>query len=120
MVIPELELYITNMYDFVSEFEQEPFLRVFNGHDKKNKALLDMISTQWKGERQDGVVMRTASFGHGRQRLDMCIQEGEVDGLDGRMVSGINEDLLVPFAIIQAYRLRYGQTGLRDGRAILG
>ena len=52
------------------------------------------------------IVMRTASFGHGRQRLDMCIKEDTDFKKDIEVSKGVSEEFWVPFAIMVAYRER--------------
>ena len=105
MDVPELDLRIANMYDFINSYEQEPFLRVFRMWNSisENTSIAD---TLWSSEDDEHIVMRTASFGHGRQRLDMCIKEED----DGTM----EDDLYVPMAIIAAHRLRLWEAGSRS------
>jgi len=68
--------------------------------------------------------MRTASFGLGRQRLDMCIRGGNL-GRDEEwaraneqwmpgLQAGISEDALIPFAIVGTLRLRLMEANVRN------
>ncbi len=67
--------------------------------------------TNWEHE----VVMRTASFGHGRRRLDVCVREDE-EVREGELRSvGVYEDLWVPFAVLASYRQRMYEVGEGSG-----
>ena len=107
-IIPELELAIQNLDSFVDSCFQEPFLRVFDTtYDNPE----DLMQKKWDNKKDSKVLMRTASFGHGRQRLDMCMMERSfTDNID----STVEEGLFVPFAIISAMRLRAWEKDLRD------
>jgi hypothetical protein len=110
--IPELGLGIQNMLKFLKRCDNEPFLRVFDTSKSKNKEeLLQLMRRDWHDKNQEDVVMRTASFGHGHQRLDMCMKE--TDESSGHLASSVmREELLVPFTIISALRLRAWETDL--------
>ena len=114
MTIPELDLWVANMWDFTGSCNHEPFLRVFNMHNKTLPEKQSIANSKWTNKNDDSVVMRTTSFGHGRQRLDMCVRQGNIDGLGSAMTQQhVPEDLLVPFAIIAVTRLRVWETAMR-------
>jgi hypothetical protein len=112
MQIPELGLGIQNLREFLKRCDNEPFLRVFDTSKSKNKEeLVQMMRKDWHDKNQEDVVMRTASFGHAHQRLDMCMKE--TDKSSGHLaLSVMREELLVPFTIISALRLRAWETDL--------
>src|SRR4051794_35030327 len=89
MHIPELNLSIANMHSFIDDCQQEPFLRVFHTHGKPDQEAQSSLD-KWWSQKDDSVVMRTASFGHGRQRLTMCIKEGPMPGSDGKITSRVS------------------------------
>jgi hypothetical protein len=69
------------------------------------------MERDWHDKNQEDVVMRTASFGHSHQRLDMCMKETDMSS--GHLASSVmQEELLVPFTIISALRLRAWETDL--------
>jgi hypothetical protein len=125
MHIPKLNIAIANMYDFVDSCEQEPFIRVYQNLDtywdeseNETKRFAATLNKQWDTKtaapQEHELIMRTASFGHGRQRLDMCILE-EMGEDDGKLVStGVYEHMFVPFAIIAASRRRAYETDSRS------
>jgi hypothetical protein len=112
MQIPELGLGIQNLRQFLKRCDNEPFLRVFDTSKCKNKAeLAQLMGRDWHDKNQEEVLMRTASFGHSHQRLDMCMKETGVSS--GPLAwSVMQEELLVPFTIISALRLRAWETDL--------
>jgi hypothetical protein len=134
MYIPELNIGITNMHSYIHSCDIEPFIKIFQNlspywsttsststpsllpadQAKFMAALDEPWDSKKKLDDDHEVVMRTASFGHGRQKLDICIREdGEMRS--GEEVSvGVYEDLWVPFAILAAYRERGMETGSRD------
>jgi hypothetical protein len=117
MHIPNINIAVANMYDFIDDCEQEPFIKVYQNmnsqvrgtseHDEKFTATLN---EPWDSKKalpmEHNLVMRTASFGHGRQRLDMCMQEELVRDSGRFFEAGVYEDMFVPFAIMAAYRKR--------------
>jgi hypothetical protein len=108
MDIPELDFRIANMHQFIDSCDQEPFLRVYSTELKPEDEKKKIGNKMWSNKYDEDIIMRTASFGHGRQRLDMCVKE-ELGSLksDGTPSAGYVEDeLFVPFAIITAHRLR--------------
>jgi hypothetical protein len=131
-----LDLSIANMWGFFTDCHQEPFLRVFDTTDLHEIESRKMLDAMWDNKPNDRVVMRTASFGHGRQKLSMCVLEGEViESIEDRAnnddmedivdfdsddvedlddVHGIQDEMLVPFAIIAATRMRVKETGIRE------
>jgi hypothetical protein len=110
MQIPELSLGIQYLDKFLRSCENEPFLRVFDTSKTKNRAeLVQLMKRDWHDKNQGDVLMRTASFGHSHQRLDMCMKETGMSS--GTLaLSVMQEELLVPFTIISALRLRAWET----------
>lgn len=119
MHIPELKLAIANLDGFFSNYQIEPFLRVFNTRGLDDDEAKRMLDDPWDNLPNKRVVMRTAAFGHGRSRLSMCIKEGTLREMlsltldDGQ---GISNEMLVPFAIISALRNRVNETEIRSTR----
>ncbi|KAG4442712.1 hypothetical protein IFR05_001819 [Cadophora sp. M221] len=121
MEIPQLDMVITNMYQFLNDPEYEPFLRVFNlrgfnasieFEEQGEKEPVDL----WSSKPHAREVLRMAAFGQGRGQLTMCARE-YIGYRDGKPVeskdTGIHQAELVPFAIIAAWRQRYIETGMR-------
>jgi hypothetical protein len=112
MQIPELGLGIQYLDKFLRRCENEPFLRVFDTSKTKNRAeLVQLMKRDWHDKNQMDVLMRTASFGHSHQRLDMCMKETGMSS-GPLALSVMQEELLVPFTIISALRLRAWETDL--------
>lgn len=69
-----------------------------------------------KGER---MVMKTSSFGHGTDRLDICVREGGIfqeeaeKGFKAEEVNGMYEAMAVPLAIMSSYRSQGWEMGKR-------
>ncbi|KAE8446968.1 hypothetical protein EG329_011450 [Mollisiaceae sp. DMI_Dod_QoI] len=109
-----LGMSIQNMYFFLDHSNQEPFLRVYDTLGLKNDQVKSLLAKEWSSKSDDRVVMRTASFGHGQQRLDMCMKERDAYIIDNsqigegipksRRVTGFDDSSLVPFTIIAALR----------------
>ncbi|KAH6683978.1 hypothetical protein B0J14DRAFT_465718 [Halenospora varia] len=119
MHIPELGLSIANMYMFYQKCSLEPFMRVFNtsGLQGDTKGMASLLDSKWQGQYDDKVVMRTASFGHGRQKLSMCGREGNVVDMGAQSVpvkEGMQDEMLVPFALMAAVRMRINETNYRS------
>lgn len=116
MDIPELDLRMANMYDFLDSCDQEPFLRVYRTANKTEQAKEKISSELWSSKDDKDIVMRTASFGHGRQRLDLCVKEEKISQPSGQeaAVKTMDDELLVPMAILTAHRLRLWEKDVRD------
>lgn len=110
MDMPELGLRIANMHDFIDACNQEPFLRIYRASNLTHSSA---GNETWSDKADESIAMRTASFGHGRQRLDMCLREEQEVEIDGKTVTTVADDLAVPFAIIVAHRLNIWETGSR-------
>jgi hypothetical protein len=130
MLIPELNIGIANMYSFIYDsIEQKSFIKIYQNQSPYwrssapgaptslfptdislfNKTLNEPWDSKKRPPVDHKVVMRTASFGHGRQRLDMCIKE-DTDFKKGIEVStGVSEKFWVPFAIMVAHRERMSE-----------
>lgn len=121
MNFPEVGLMIQNMKNFVEDCQQEPFIRVFNTYGMSKFEVQEMANRKWSNKNDESIVMRTASFGHGRRDVDMCIREGAIAGdeTEGEQRTGVSERLMVPFAVMATYRMRVIETGLRDRCSIL-
>lgn len=122
---PELKLWANGLADFLKRHDYEPFLRIFQDLSLEDgDELPKHWLKRWSRKTQDDLVMRTASFGLGNQRLDMCVRGGDL-GRDaqwaennkqweGGLQMGVSEDALVAFAVISALRLRLLETGIRE------
>jgi len=125
-----LDLAIADMHGFFTSCYQEPFLRVFDMRGMSDTEGRKVLDAMWDNKPNDKVVMRTASFGHGRQKLSMCVKAGEViesikdkfgkedrddlAGLDSvDDLPGIQDEMLIPFAIVAATRMRVKEAGIR-------
>jgi hypothetical protein len=110
LLIPELNLAIANHWDFNDKYAQQLFLRVFNTSGLSGDAAMALLDTIWSSRGDsDKIIMRTASFGYGRKRLDMCIRESKPEipaYIKQRGELGIAEVMYVPLAIIQAFRMQ--------------
>jgi len=127
MLIPELNIGIANMYSFIyGSAEQKPFIKIYQNQSPYwhsfapgarpllfpmdislfNKTLNEPWDSTKKLSIDHKLVMRTASFGHGRQRLDMCLKEDTDFKKDIEVSKGVSEEFWVPFAIMVAYRER--------------
>lgn len=112
MHIPELDLMIGNLHDFLQRCEYEPFIRVYIVAGMDGKGMQDMADKPWSSHSENRIVMRGASFGHRRLRLDMCVKE-EPPMLGDEHRGGMPDELLVPMAIISTLRLRLWETSQR-------
>lgn len=125
--IPKLGFWMANMMDVISSPQYEPFLRVFNSSGRTESEMFNLLmAKKWSPKNNDGMVMRTASFGHGRQRLDVCLRQGHVNSQSvfpdwpGEepvlevMEKQTSLDLLVPFAILATYRAKQAEAGLPE------
>ena len=123
--IPQLDMVIMDMQEFLSDYKLEPFLRVFTYRDfemagaEQERIEYDSVGKEtlvWTREPHLQEVMRTAAFGHGRTSLTMCVREytGYQDMKPvAPVVSGMQQTEMIPFAIITAMRQRYIETGKR-------
>jgi hypothetical protein len=115
LIIPEMSFGVANLGLSFDHQEVEPFIRVFNIANWSEDEAIERMSEPWSNKFDRDVVMRTASFGHGRQRTDMCIREGPFPGEWTQNVdSGVSDYLIVPFAVIAATRVRLAETGSSD------
>ncbi|PMD29127.1 hypothetical protein L207DRAFT_574416 [Hyaloscypha variabilis F] len=130
MLIPELNIGISNMHDFISDYAQEPFVKIYQNLApysrsppiaslSEKEAFHATLSEDWDSRKMPNweheVVMRTASFGHGRQRLDVCVREDEEVREGGLRSLGVYEDLWIPFAVLASYRQRMYEIGEGSG-----
>jgi hypothetical protein len=134
MFIPKLNIGIANMHQFINSYDQEPFVKIYQNTSPywrtaiaagpptvlpaDQDAFLKTLNEPWDSKKKlpinHQVIMRTASFGHGRQALDMCVRE---DGyvMDGKWVSeGVDEDLWIPFAIMVSWKQRMYEYSLKE------
>ncbi|CAD6441217.1 97db6718-4911-40bf-8f10-bb48f66e51f3 [Sclerotinia trifoliorum] len=98
--------------------EVEPFIRVFDTAQSSHAYLEELLVKEWdwSPEYDPNIIMRTASFGHGRQRLDMCIKEDfylTEEGLEQEL-DGVSNPSIVPLAIVAAYRMRMSEKDMLD------
>jgi hypothetical protein len=138
MLISELNIGIANMHQFVNDYYHEPFVQVYENLSPywridvpgekptwlpaETGRFRATLNEPWDSKKiispDHEVIMRTASFGHGRQRLDVCVREDEEE-MDGKWVSqGVHKKVWVPFAIMAAYKQRkYEMSGYSNSRS---
>lgn len=108
--IPQLDFMIGSVIDFIRRCEYEPFIQVYTleGLNTTEKQALGKMRRA--SPSVDRVIMRGASFGRGRKRLDMCLREGPTTPLEtvGNITdeTKVADELMVPLAIIAALRYR--------------
>jgi len=131
MFIPGLNIGIANMHQFIHDYDQEPFVKIYQNlspywrtsiaggpptllpaeQDLFRKTLNEPWDSKNGVPLDHQLIMRTASFGHGRQRLDMCIQE---DGGEKGVTVGVYKDMWVPFAIMASWKQRMYEQSLKE------
>jgi hypothetical protein len=137
MLIPELSIGIANMHGFITDNEQRPFAKIFQNlspywrtetlgasptllpveMEKFTRTLNEPWDSKKQVNKDHEIIMRTASFGLGRKRLDMCVKE-DMYLREGKEVSvGVFEELWVPFAIMASYRERMFELSGYDSKS---
>ncbi|KAJ8068472.1 hypothetical protein OCU04_004026 [Sclerotinia nivalis] len=116
--LPDYDIIIQGIEDAREHCEIEPFIRVFDTAQTSHAYLSKLLASKWNWnpEYNRNVIMRTASFGHGRQRLDMCIKEDfylTEEGLEQEF-EGVSNPSIVPLAIVAAYRMRMSEKNMLD------
>jgi hypothetical protein len=111
LFITELDVAMAKYWDFRDSFEQQPFLRIFDINNLNQSVIDTMPDSEWSLTRDGSrIIMRTASFGHGRKRLDMCVREESAFASQKPRVwtvHGLHEMMFVPLAIVQAFRVQW-------------
>ncbi|KAF7944416.1 hypothetical protein EAE96_010812 [Botrytis aclada] len=119
--MPGFDLIIQGLEDSRKHAEFEPFIRVFDTEGLLHSRTEKLLSPKWNwNNRHDpSIVMRTASFGHGRQRLDMCVKENFYYSSSGapQKLDGVSDGSIMPLAVIAAFRMRMNEMyALNSGR----
>lgn len=119
--MPDFDLIIQGLEDARKHAEIEPFIRVFDTQGLPHSRTEKLLSPNWNwNNRHDpSIVMRTASFGHGRQRLDMCIKENFYysSSREQQKLDGVSDGSIMPLAVIAAFRMRMNEMyALNSGR----
>ncbi|TGO67206.1 hypothetical protein BOTNAR_0046g00080 [Botryotinia narcissicola] len=110
--MPDFDLIIQGLEDSRKHAEIEPFIRVFDTEGLPHSRTEKLLSPRWNwNNRHDpSIVMRTASFGHGRQRLDISNREQQ-------KLDGVSNGSIMPLAVIAAFRMRMNEMyALNSGR----
>ncbi|KAI9641549.1 hypothetical protein NHQ30_010361 [Ciborinia camelliae] len=123
LVLPEWEAVIQGLHDAHRHREIEPFIRVYDTQlIPEHVERLMQSSWDWspKHRLDPNILMRTASFGHGRQRLDMCLKEDFYYTSEGEVAEfeGVSDHSLIPFAVLVATRMRRFETDRLDSARI--
>ncbi|APA15405.1 hypothetical protein SS1G_09072 [Sclerotinia sclerotiorum 1980 UF-70] len=116
--LPDYDIVIQGIELARKHRQIEPFIRVFDTVHTSEAYLEKLLAEEWNWspEYNRNIVMRTASFGHGRQRLDMCIKEDfylTEEGLEQEF-DGVSNPSIVPLAIVAAYRMRMSEKYMLD------
>ncbi|QSZ37858.1 hypothetical protein DSL72_008958 [Monilinia vaccinii-corymbosi] len=118
--LPEWEMVIQGIEDARRHHEIEPFIRVFDVQRAPDPGAyaqrLMQANWGWSPAWDEYVMMRTASFGHGRQRLDMCVRENYflTEKGEEEKFRGVSDVSFVPLAIILSYRMRMAEMNILD------
>ncbi|RAL60892.1 hypothetical protein DID88_010217 [Monilinia fructigena] len=116
--IPDFMMLIQGIDDARQHCEIEPFIRVFDVQGAPIEYYESLIQPKWKWspEWDEYLMMRTASFGFGRQRLDMCVRENNFRTFEFEedKYKGVSDISFVPLAIIASYRMRFSELGRLD------
>lgn len=110
--IPELDLYIPHWYEFTQSSAYEPFLKFHRTSYMTDGEKQNLVDSKWTKNNDETVLMRTASFGHGKAHPSVCIRNADWRE-DGKVVKGLGDDMLVPLGLLQVYRLRLSTENLR-------
>ncbi|KAB8291786.1 hypothetical protein EYC80_006581 [Monilinia laxa] len=116
--IPDFMMLIQGIDDARQHCEIEPFIRVFDVQGAPIEYYESLIQPKWNWspEWDEYLMMRTASFGLGRQRLDMCVRENNFRTFEFEedKYKGVSDISFVPLAIIASYRMRFSEIGRLD------
>lgn len=112
--LPEAEMVIHGAELGREHREIEPFIRVYDVQEKSESGIAMLMSKNWRWSPKDdkNILMRTASFGHGRQRLDMCVKEDFY--ITESENDGLGDWSILPLAVIAAHRMRSMEMGTLD------
>ncbi len=117
LVLDELNLQIPYFHNFTQGCAWEPFLQVHRTNNLTQEEIVSQRHKWWSVESDSSVVARTASFGFGQSRLDMCWrrQNYEMRTNHSMQYPGLDDsDFMVPLGLIAAMRLRFAHSGTRD------
>ncbi|KAM0174249.1 hypothetical protein ACHAPF_006228 [Botrytis cinerea] len=122
--LPDFDLIIQGLEDSRNHAEIEPFIRVFDTQGLPHSRTEKLLSPKWNwnNRRDPSIVMRTASFGHGKQRLDMCVKENFYYSSSGaqQKLDGVSDGSIMPLAIIAAFRMRMDEMDALDAGKSFG
>lgn len=115
---PELELAIPNMYYFTQDCIYQPFMKVFRTDGMSEGEVGEQSERKWGSGSEANVVMRTASFGHAMNDLEVCIRAGEyevvVEGKGG-MRKGMGDEMVVPLGLVAVLRRQMREESVLSG-----
>ncbi|EMR85721.1 putative capsule polysaccharide biosynthesis protein [Botrytis cinerea BcDW1] len=122
--LPDFDLIIQGLEDSRNHAEIEPFIRVFDTQGLPHSRTEKLLSPKWNwnNRRDPSILMRTASFGHGKQRLDMCVKENFYYSSSGaqQKLDGVSDGSIMPLAIIAAFRMRMDEMDALDAGKSFG
>lgn len=129
LYLPQANLVIQGILDTHRHCEMEPFIRVWDTQgSKRMEAGLMQTYWNWDGKSNRNIGMRTASFGHGRQRLDMCVKEDNYfaprwttvqeneEELQNKYQenAGVSDWSILPLGMIASARMKASELGRLD------
>jgi hypothetical protein len=108
MKIPELGLLIPSMHYFRKNCYFEPFMKVFNTSGLTQEKIDKMAKRDWSSDSEKEVVMRTASFGHGINKISVCARKEDytVISPEGEDIvrKGLGDNVVVPLGLMAVLR----------------
>lgn len=103
---PELDLHIPNTGFYKKSCLFRPFMKVYRTAGLSDKEIEEIEKREWSSRSEDNVVMRTASFGHGIGKLEVCALRNERrNGKHGVPIKGLQEDVMIPLGYLMTLRI---------------
>ena len=110
IAFPSLNLMAPNLTLFTRHCQYQPFTTVFRTDGMSDMQIYEQNQKEWSSSSSSAanIVMRTASFGHGPGKLEVCarrrgyaVKDGE--GKVSRM-EGLGDDVVMPLGLMAVLR----------------
>jgi hypothetical protein len=105
--IPSLDIQIPYFYNFTRECNLEPFMQIYSTEMLSAVDIDTQARRTWTKSNSPDMLGRTASFGAGQGRLELCVRRETGRIKNGSTLEGEEERILVPMGLMAAMRAKW-------------
>jgi hypothetical protein len=108
-----------SFHHYTRNCQYQPFMTIYRTDGSTAQQIQEQNKRDWTSKSEDNVVMRTASFRHGLNDLEVCAREEDYVSfirknktvVERREMIGLEDDTVIPLGLLAVLRRQMKREG---------